>query len=54
MPVLYAAKGWSRLLEGKYKFDPLYGGPEYETIGTFGSYCGIGDLAHYCPSPPDL
>jgi aldehyde:ferredoxin oxidoreductase len=23
----------------------LYGGPEYETIGTFGSYCGIGDLA---------
>jgi len=25
--------------------DPLYGGPEYETIGTFGSYCGINDLA---------
>jgi aldehyde:ferredoxin oxidoreductase len=31
--------------EGKYLFDPLYGGPEYETIATFGSYCGIGDLA---------
>jgi len=25
--------------------NPLYGGPEYETIGTFGSYCGIHDLA---------
>ena len=33
------------IMEGKYKFDPLYGGPEYETIGVFGSYCGIGDLA---------
>ncbi len=31
--------------EGKYKFDPIYGGPEYETIGLFGSSCGIGDLA---------
>lgn len=31
--------------EGKYKFDPLYGGPEYETIGLFGASCGIGDLA---------
>jgi aldehyde:ferredoxin oxidoreductase len=30
--------------EGKYKFDPVYGGPEYETIGLFGSSCGIGDL----------
>ena len=27
-----------------YKVDPVYGGPEYETIGTFGSYCGIDDL----------
>jgi aldehyde:ferredoxin oxidoreductase len=24
--------------------DPYYGGPEYETLSTFGSYCGIGDL----------
>jgi aldehyde:ferredoxin oxidoreductase len=31
--------------EGPYKVDPLYGGPEYETLGTFGSYCGISDLA---------
>jgi len=30
--------------EGAYKADPRYGGPEYETIGTFGSYCGIKDL----------
>ena len=33
------------ILDGKYKFDPLYGGPEYETIGLFGASCGIGDLA---------
>lgn len=32
-------------LEGKYPVDEKYGGPEYETIGTFGSYCGIKDLA---------
>jgi aldehyde:ferredoxin oxidoreductase len=31
--------------EGAYKVDPYYGGPEYETLGTFGSYCGISDLA---------
>jgi aldehyde:ferredoxin oxidoreductase len=31
--------------EGAYKVDPLYGGPEYETLGTFGSYCGVNDLA---------
>jgi aldehyde:ferredoxin oxidoreductase len=31
--------------EGAYKVDPYYGGPEYETLGTFGSYCGIADLA---------
>lgn len=30
---------------GAYQADPLYGGPEYETISTFGSYCGINDLA---------
>lgn len=28
-----------------YTADPYYGGAEYETLGTFGSYCGIGDLA---------
>jgi aldehyde:ferredoxin oxidoreductase len=31
--------------EGPYKVNPLYGGPEYETLGTFGSYCGVKDLA---------
>jgi aldehyde:ferredoxin oxidoreductase len=31
--------------DGKYIADPYYGGPEYETISTFGSYCGINDLA---------
>ena len=31
--------------EGAYRVDPRYGGPEYETLGTFGSYCGIKDLA---------
>ncbi len=31
--------------DGPYLVDPLYGGPEYETLGTFGSYCGIHDLA---------
>ncbi|HEY5902135.1 MAG TPA: aldehyde ferredoxin oxidoreductase family protein [Anaerolineales bacterium] len=31
--------------DGAYRADPRYGGPEYETIATFGSYCGIQDLA---------
>lgn len=31
--------------EGTHPVDPLYGGPEYETLGTFGSYCGVKDLA---------
>jgi len=31
--------------DGPYKVSPRYGGPEYETLGTFGSYCGIDDLA---------
>lgn len=29
---------------GPYKVDPTYGGPEYETLATLGSYCGIDDL----------
>ena len=33
------------ITEGAHKVDPYYGGPEYESIGTLGSYCGIGDLA---------
>jgi aldehyde:ferredoxin oxidoreductase len=31
--------------KGSYKVNPKYGGPEYETLGTFGSYCGVDDLA---------
>jgi aldehyde:ferredoxin oxidoreductase len=30
--------------EGPYRVDPRYGGPEYETLATFGSYCGIDNL----------
>jgi len=26
------------------KVDPRFGGPEYETVATFGSYCGVDDL----------
>lgn len=28
-----------------YESDPVYGGPEYETLGAFGSNCGVDDLA---------
>lgn len=31
--------------EGAYQAEPRYGGPEYETLGTFGSYCGVDNLA---------
>ncbi len=31
-------------VEGKYEVDPYYGGPEYETIGSLGSLCGIDSL----------
>jgi aldehyde:ferredoxin oxidoreductase len=31
--------------DGAYRVDPKYGGAEYETLGTFGSYCGINNLA---------
>ncbi len=30
------------------KVDPEYGGPEYETCATFGSYCGNTDLGELC------
>ena len=32
-------------VDGKYPADPQYGGPEYETLASLGSLCGIGDLA---------
>lgn len=31
--------------EGPYPVDPVYGGPEYETVASFGSNCGVSDLA---------
>ena len=36
-----------RVVEAEWKDKkilPEYGGPEYETIATFGSYCGVSDL----------
>lgn len=36
-----------RVVETEYRknhVDPFYGGPEYETLSTFGSYCGIGNM----------
>ncbi|MEW6670241.1 MAG: aldehyde ferredoxin oxidoreductase family protein [Thermodesulfobacteriota bacterium] len=32
-------------LEQPYAVDPVYGGPEYETLAALGSNCGIDDLA---------
>ncbi|HHW27394.1 MAG TPA: aldehyde ferredoxin oxidoreductase family protein [Firmicutes bacterium] len=31
-----------------YNVDPRYGGPEYETLGSFGSTCGVDDLEAVC------
>jgi aldehyde:ferredoxin oxidoreductase len=33
-------------IEGRVQGE--YGGPEYETLGTFGTYCGNSDLADIC------
>jgi aldehyde:ferredoxin oxidoreductase len=30
--------------DGPFQVDPRYGGPEYETLGTLGSYCGVSNL----------
>jgi aldehyde:ferredoxin oxidoreductase len=30
--------------EEGYHIDPRYGGPEYETLGSFGSTCGVSDI----------
>lgn len=35
-----------RVVEVPGMVDPLYGGPEYETVGTFGSYCGVTSLEY--------
>lgn len=31
-------------VDGKYVSTPEYGGPEYETVASLGSFCGIGNL----------
>ena len=35
-------------IEGKYAATPEYGGPEYETLGSLGSACGIDNLEAIC------
>jgi aldehyde:ferredoxin oxidoreductase len=35
---------WRSQAHGNVALIPEYGGPEYETIATFGSYCGVDDL----------
>lgn len=30
--------------DADYQVDPIYGGPEYETVGSFGTNCGVDDL----------
>jgi aldehyde:ferredoxin oxidoreductase len=35
-------------VEGKYPAVPEYGGPEYETLGSLGSLCGIDNLEAIC------
>ncbi|MCU0521290.1 MAG: aldehyde ferredoxin oxidoreductase family protein [Anaerolineae bacterium] len=34
--------------DADYQVDPMYGGPEYETLGSFGSVCGVDDLRAIC------
>jgi aldehyde:ferredoxin oxidoreductase len=36
------------ITDGRYEVKPRYGGPEYETLATLGSYCGVSDLAAVC------
>ncbi len=35
-------------IEASYQVDEIYGGPEYETIASLGSCCGVDDLAPLC------
>jgi aldehyde:ferredoxin oxidoreductase len=35
-------------MEGPWEVDPVYGGPAYETLGSFGSNCGISDVGAVC------
>jgi aldehyde:ferredoxin oxidoreductase len=34
--------------DGDYTVDPIYGGPEYETLGSLGSICGVDHLEAVC------
>lgn len=36
------------IADGPFRTDPRYGGPEYETLATMGSYCDVSDLAAIC------
>jgi aldehyde:ferredoxin oxidoreductase len=36
------------ITDGRYEVNPRYGGPEYETLATLGSYCGVSDLNAVC------
>jgi len=38
----------SKISEGPYLVDPVFGGPEYETLSSLGSYCGVDNLAAIC------
>lgn len=35
-------------IDAPYSVDPVYGGPEYETIAAFGSNCGVSDPRVIC------
>lgn len=39
-----ACKRVVEVADGQYEVDKNYGGPEYETVGAFGSNCGVDDL----------
>jgi len=43
-----ACKRVVRIEEGPYQADPIYGGPEYETLAALGSCCGVDDLEAVC------
>lgn len=35
-------------VDGRYQVDPMYGGPEYETVAALGSFCRVSDLEAVC------
>ncbi|MGL4722402.1 MAG: aldehyde ferredoxin oxidoreductase family protein [Desulfovibrionaceae bacterium] len=37
-------KAVAKVVDGDFQTDPRYGGPEYETLAAFGSFCGIDNL----------